>query len=296
MSESNESMRRKIKGANSIKSVVRTMKAIAGSNIFEYEKAVTALDAYYYATKMSLVAYFRTNKPEAYPVQSEKPHTENKTIGAIIFGADQGLVGQFNDSIATYAMKQLSDFNGKLIIWAVGEGVYESLTEAGIPVEGLYRAPNSVKAITPLVGDILMESEMRISRNEIDEFHIFYNHNTDRMTYEPAHKRLLPLDQIWVKAFIHFPWPTKYLPEMIGDSKTILPSLIHEYIFTAVFRSCAESLAAENTSRLATAERADKNIDELLETLGRKYQELRQKTIDEEMFDIVSSFEIAAKK
>jgi len=295
MSESNESMRRKIKGANSIKSVVRTMKAIASSNINEYEKAVSALDEYYNATKMSLVAYFRENKPDIHNLHPEKLKTDKKIIGAIVFGADQGLVGQFNDAIAAYAIKELSSYNSKIEIWAVGEGVYESLTEAGFPVEGRFKVPNSVRAITPLVGDILMESEVRINRNEIAEFHIFYNQNSQEMIYEPVHKRLLPLDEIWMKEFIDLPWPTICIPEVIGDTKKTLFSLIHEYIFAAVFRACAESLAAENASRLATAERADKNIGELLENLGRSYQELRQSTIDEEMFDIVSCFEIVSK-
>ncbi|MBK5263095.1 MAG: F0F1 ATP synthase subunit gamma [Peptostreptococcaceae bacterium] len=295
MSDSNESMRRKISGAKSIKSVVRTMKAIAGSNIYEYEKAVNALDEYYYATKMSLVAYFRANKPDIHHMQPDKLQKDKGTIGAIVFGADQGLVGQFNDIIAEYAMKELSSFNSKIVIWAVGEGVHGSLTEAGIPIEGSFKVPNSVKAITPLVADILMESEMRINRNEITEFHIFYNHNSEQMIYEPVHKRLLPLDKIWMSEFIDIPWPTACIPEVIGDPKKTLYSLIHEYIFAGVFRACAESLEAENASRLATAQRADKNIGEILETLERRYQELRQSTIDEEMFDIVSCFEIGEK-
>jgi len=57
------------------------------------------------------------------------------------------------------------------------------------------------------------------------------------------------------------------------------------------FRACAESLASENASRLAAMERADKNIDELLEHLHRTSHRLRQSSIDEELFDVVSGFE-----
>jgi F-type H+-transporting ATPase subunit gamma len=53
----------------------------------------------------------------------------------------------------------------------------------------------------------------------------------------------------------------------------------------------AESLASENASRLAAMERADKNIDELLESLNGSFHRLRQSGIDEELFDVVSGFE-----
>ena len=46
-----------------------------------------------------------------------------------------------------------------------------------------------------------------------------------------------------------------------------------------------------NASRLAAMQRADKNIDQLLEDLYRTFHRLRQSSIDEELFDVVSGFE-----
>jgi F-type H+-transporting ATPase subunit gamma len=42
-----ESLRRKLDGAEDLKSVVRTMKAVAASNIGQYEMAVSSLGDYY---------------------------------------------------------------------------------------------------------------------------------------------------------------------------------------------------------------------------------------------------------
>ena len=41
----------------------------------------------------------------------------------------------------------------------------------------------------------------------------------------------------------------------------------------------------------AAMQRADKNIDELLEDLNGKFHRLRQSRIDEELFDVISGFE-----
>ena len=64
----------------------------------------------------------------------------------------------------------------------------------------------------------------------------------------------------------------------------------------SLFRACAESLASENASRLAAMERAERNINELLENLHGTFHRLRQGTIDEELFDVISGFEALVGK
>jgi len=81
------------------------------------------------------------------------------------------------------------------------------------------------------------------------------------------------------------------LPEVMGSGATTLRALIHEYLFVSLFRACTESLASENASRLAAMQRAEKNIDELLEELNSVFHRLRQSGIDEELFDVISGFE-----
>ncbi len=56
-----------------------------------------------------------------------------------------------------------------------------------------------------------------------------------------------------------------------------------------------ESLAAENASRLQAMQRAEKSIGDMLESLNKKFQSLRQSMIDEELFDVVSGFEALKK-
>ena len=87
------------------------------------------------------------------------------------------------------------------------------------------------------------------------------------------------------------PWPTKNLPEVIEGTVSPLSAFIREYLFVLLFQACAESLASENASRLAAMQRADKNIDGLLEDLNGAFHRLRQNGIDEELFDVVSGFE-----
>ena len=106
----------------------------------------------------------------------------------------------------------------------------------------------------------------------------------------------MPLDEKWRQSFSALEWPTKLIPQIIGGFESTLLALIHSYLFTSLFKACAESLASENASRLAAMQRAEKNIEELLEELSHKFNSLRQSTIDEELFDVVSGFEVMKKK
>ena len=290
MSDTTASLRRKIGGAGDLQSVVRTMKAVAASSIGQYEKSVRALADYYRTVELGLGACIRESWP-APLIAKRKRQAVAGAIGAVVFGSDQGLVGQFNDVVADYAIRTLAALPAKPEVWAVGERVHARLANAGLPLMGLFTVPNSAKAITPLVGQILMESETRHIHGKVTELHLFYNRPTSGAVYAPVSQRLLPLDENWRRELSELPWPTGTLPEVMGGGTATLRALIREYLFVSLFRACAESLASENASRLAAMQRADKNIDDLLEDLNGTFHRSRQSGIDEELFDVISGFE-----
>jgi F-type H+-transporting ATPase subunit gamma len=190
----------------------------------------------------------------------------------------------------------LAALPGKPRVWAVGERVHARLTDAGLSPMGLFTVPNSVQAITPLVGQIQIESEAHRAKGDYTQLFVFHNRPQSGALYEPVSQRLLPLDAPWAQGLAKIPWPTKALPEVVGGGSATLRALIREYLFISLFRACAESLASENASRLAAMQRADKNIDDLLETLHGTFHRLRQSGIDEELFDVISGFEALSKE
>jgi len=295
MSDTTASLRRKIDSAGDLQSVVRTMKALAASSIGQYEQSVRALGEYYRTVELGLGVCFRGAGAAAWMTE-ETRRTDASAIGAVVFGSDQGLVGQFNDVVADYAVKTLTALPAKAEVWAVGERVHARLADAGLPLRGLFTVPSSVKAISPLVGQILLESETRHSQGQVTELHLFYNRPTSGAVYAPVNQRLLPLDENWRHKLAEIPWPTGNLPEVMGGGTATLRALIREYLFVSLFRACAESLASENASRLAAMQRADKNIDELLEDLNGTFHRLRQSGIDAELFDVISGFEALSGK
>ena len=290
MSDTTESLRRKIGSANDLQSVVRTMKALAASSIGQYEQSVLALQDYYRTVELGLGACLRASVAEtsmAGPIAPVRP----EATSAIVFGSDQGLVGQFNDVVADFAIKSLKAQSGNLQVWAVGERVQARLADAGLPLLGLFSVPSSVQAIAPLVGQIQIESEAHRTASGALGLWVFHNRPQSGALYEPVSQRLLPLDRQWRQGLMDTPWPTPNLAEVMGGRGATLRALVREYLFISLFRACAESLASENASRLAAMQRADKNITDLLVELQATAHRLRQSGIDEELFDVISGFE-----
>jgi F-type H+-transporting ATPase subunit gamma len=290
MSDSEASLRRQISSAGDLQSVVRSMKALAAASVGQYEKSVLALGDYYRTVELGLGACFRADELTG---GSAKPkmNVKVKQIGAIVFGSDQGLVGQFNDIVADFAIKTLASLPGEPQVWAVGQRLHSRLIDAGISPEGLFPVPNSVDAIAPLVEQIQIESEAHRTSGDNAQFYLFHNQPKPGSLYEPVCQRLLPLDKKWHDDLAKEMWPTSMLPQVIGEGNLTVRALIREYLFISLFRACSESLASENASRLSAMQRAEKNIADLLVTLKSTYHRLRQETIDEELFDVVAGFE-----
>ncbi len=298
MSGTLESLRRKIDGAGDLEGVVRSMKALAASSIGQYEKAVQSLDDYYRTVELALVACLHQAGAVSLAAGERPPHERphegpyKEKIGAVVFGSDQGLVGRFNEVIVEFAVHELKMLPGTITkIWAVGDRAHALLADTGIAPVDLLSVPTSVNAITPLIGQILIEGQAALDRGDVGEVYVFHNHPKFGAVYEPVGKRLVPLDHTWQSKLAATAWPTKNLPEVIEGAKSALPAFIRGYLFVLLFQACAESLASENASRLAAMQRAEKNIEDILEDLNRTFRRVRQESIDEELFDVISGFE-----
>ena len=284
------SLRRKIGSAADLQAVVCAMKAQAAASVGQYERSVAALGDYARTVELGLTACFRQSQ-----TSEAEPHPHVTAAGgevcAVVFGSDQGLVGRFNDVVIDFALEALAALPGRPQVWAVGDRVRARLSNAGVALLGQFAVPGSVQAITPLVGQVLVQAEARERPGRKTELYLFYNRPTSGSAYAPVRQRLLPLDETWLRGLAERPWPTRMLPEVMGAGTATLRALIREYLFVSLFRACAESLASENTSRLAAMDRADRNIDKLIEKLHGTFHRLRQSGIDEELFDVIAEFD-----
>lgn len=289
MTDSLESLRNRVDGAVDLQAVVRTMKAMSAASIAQYESAVKALDGYYETVEQGLIACLKQSDA---PISLVQGREIGDSAVVVVFGSDQGLVGQFNDSLAEFVQYKLNGLTGTQNVWVVGERMRGCLQDAGFPLEGCFNVPGSVDGVTPLVGDLLLATE-HLWAEDADCAMYLIHHRPGKLSgqYNPRMHRLLPLDLRWQKALQQQPWLGPSIPEALVTTPRTLHALIREYLFVSLYQACAESLASENASRLLAMQRAEKNIEEMLAGLRQKYHHQRQESIDTELFDVLAGYE-----
>lgn len=288
MSDTTSSLAKQISIARDLQSVVRTMKAVAASSVGQYEKSVLALNDYNRAVELGLGACFREIRANSDVIKKSVTKKNDHSILAVVFGSDQGLVGQFNDVIADFTLKTLETITDRPKILAIGERVEVRLKDAGQMILKTFFVPHSVNSISTLIGKIFEENELKKIQNEEIDLYLFYNRPKTSFVYGPVTQKILPLDETWQAKISSNPWPKGSLAQVMGSASSTLRAFIREYLFVSLFSACAQSLKSENASRLAAMQRADKNINELLESLNGSFHQLRQRKIDEELFDVIS--------
>lgn len=189
------------------------MKTLAASSIGQYEASVRALADYSRTVELGLGACPRAPAPAA-TVESEEARSHVGVRSAVVFGSDQGLVGQANERVADHAVATLAALPGETQIWAVGERVQARLADAHMRLAGAFAVPTSVKAITPLVGQILVKTGSRQGLDEDSELYLLYTRPRSGSVYAPVSQRLLPLDAQWRHDLAARPWPTRSVPEV----------------------------------------------------------------------------------
>lgn len=293
MSGASEILGRRIAGAKDLSSVVRSMKALAASSIVQYDRAVESLREYALTVESGLSLCLREMESIDRPAIRQRPAASR---GAVVFGSDQGLVGRFNESLMEFAAGTLLALPGTTTrLWVVGERMQDLASDHDLPVPVVLPVPHSVGAIGPLVNRILIDIAKSGFSGAAGEIQLFHNQPSGDSSYTPANRRLLPLDPLWERELAAHRWPTKMLPEVVGPLSPTLEALIREYLFVLLFQAAAQSLAAENASRLVGMQRAEDNIAKILERLTGLFHRTRQQSIDEELFDVVAGYESVTK-
>ncbi len=285
-----EALKRRIDSTRELKSVVSTMKSLAAVNIRQYEGAAESLAAYARTVEMGLQAVLM-NRPGARVLVRKAPL---ERVGAVVFGSDQGMCGPLNEGIVRHARETLSaldvpaDARRLLVVGERANGLFEPEEYGG---KASFSVPGSLSGVGPAVHDLLLRIEDWSGDRRGLHVYLFYNQQSGGASYEPRTVHLLPVDADWLERLRQRPWDSRSLPMYTMDPDAIFSSLIREYFFASLFRAMVDSLAAENASRLAAMQGAERNISDQLDALRTQYHQKRQMTITEELLDIVSGFE-----
>lgn len=121
-----EGLKRRIQSVQELGSVVRTMKVMAAVGIRQYEQAVASLSDYVGTIEMGLQVVLAENPWLMAKGADRRTH---QPVAFVVLGSDQGMVGQFNDRMAGYALENIPPEIRSGGIIAVGQRVSVKLED-----------------------------------------------------------------------------------------------------------------------------------------------------------------------
>lgn len=284
-----ERLRSQVKSTEELRSIARAMKALAAVRIRQSRAAVDSLERYAAAVESGLQVALR-NRPRGMRLAEDDALSGT---GAIVFGSDLGLAGRFNIRIADFAIEHLAevepDENGRALL-AVGTRVAGELRGHTRVMVRPFEAPSSIAAVTATVQNLLVAIEEIRRERRLGRILLFYNHYHSGTTFRPHMIHLLPMNLAWLRGLEARPWPSQALPRFRAPWEHLFRDLVREHLFVSLYAAAAESQAAENASRLASMEAAERRIDERLEAVRGRLNQQRKEQITEELLDLLAGY------
>jgi F-type H+-transporting ATPase subunit gamma len=287
-----DTLARRMSTAEDLRDLVRTMKSLAAVSIRQYERSITALEAYDRTVELGLRAVLRESAP---PTLSRRRRAGR--AGTVVLGSDQGLCGSFNEQVVGRVLADLggaADQAGRPRLLVVGSRAATRLEESGWAPDRQLEVATSAALLPVLVQDLVLELDGWRRDGGLTEVVLYFNRPAGTVAYQPVREPLLPLPADRWRQLGEEPWPTRMVPRRTVERPELLGALARHALFVSLHRALAWSSASEHLSRLLAMQAAEHNIDERLEELRGAYHTRRQTAITTEVLDIVSGAEAAS--
>lgn len=285
---------RRINSVKSTRQITSTMQMVASAKVPKSAKRLEESHPYTCAICQMLANTSEGNSNFEHPLLKE--HEDNKATLLIVVASDKGLAGGFNSNVLRLAQKYI-DSNKRehkqTKIIACGKKVCGYFDfrgyECDISYQGTSDNPQFDQAEE--IGNYAIDA---FTKEEVDEVIIIYNKCKNSMEQTVEDPSVLPVSADKMKSMIEATEKldvseSKFEKEIIykPDTKTVLSSLIPVYVRTLIFDALLDSSAGEQVARRVAMQAATDNADEMIDTLTRLYNSVRQGAITTEINEIV---------
>ena len=206
---------------------------------------------------------------------------EGKTLFVVIAG-DRGLAGGYNSNVFRIT-EQLSS-GREAIFLPIGKKALEYYRHRDREI----LSSDFEYAASVGVGDAFAIADVICKSyrdNQVSRVVLVYTKFVSMMTQTPVYEELLPIasDTDGKEQLTE--------PIFEGDAEEILDALIPDYVGGIIYSAVSEAVASESGARRSAMNAANKNAEEMIDTLMLKYNRARQAVITQEITEIVSGAE-----
>ena len=272
----------RMKSVQSTMQITKAMELVATSKLRRAKEKVEASRPYYNA--MSEAIKTVASSSEIRSSVFTNADKSKKTLCIVIAG-DRGLAGGYNANIFRLAESLTRD--RETIFLPIGKKAVEYYRHRNrdIITDKFYTVADMG------VGDSFSAAELIVNEfklGHIGSVILVYTKFASMISQVPVHERLLPLcydcSEETKKGFSDD-------PIIEGEPEEILDKIVPNYIGGVIYCAICESLASESGARRSSMNAANKNAEEIIDSLTLKYNRARQAVITQEITEIVSGAE-----
>ena len=287
---------RRIRSVRSTRQITHTMEMVSTTKIMKALETAAEAAPYKDAIKSMLANVAVQGSGVQDPLLV--PNDDAGTALVICIASDRGLAGGFNVQVQRAVQHRIVEFAAQGLqtdLITCGkkpteffryQGIEPVLSYEGISAEPTYQQANQIAhyVIDGYRSHKLAEVEVwyqhaksRVEQTLTQEALLPLSHDALRMPNEPRHEEAVsPIEVEHHSTFTFDPSPEE-----------VLGYLIPAYVRTIIHHALIDSAAAEHGARRRAMQAATENADEIIETLSREYNRIRQSSITTEINEIV---------
>lgn len=272
----------RIASLNELLEIVSAIRAISASQM---QQALRSIDAIrrYSETIHEALSDAATLLPSD---GSAAPVSEVSKFGLIVFCAEHGLCGGFNEYPPRAAEQALAESAGGPVLIVVGARGAQICRERGLRPELVLPMATHCAGVTSAARRVATELYRMLSEGRIAGVEVVYAQHAGSQLPRIERHRLLPLEMPIVE---RRPWGT---PPLINLSpRHLFDDIVREYFFATLENAAMQSFFSENATRFRTMEAAHQNIGNKSEELTKLARRLRQEAVTTEILDLISGAE-----
>jgi len=258
--------------------ISNAQKLIAGAQVFKARKMLERSLLYYNSVQAAVASILDdcATKNKYLDIGQEI-----KKRGLLIFSADKGLAGGYNQNLMKLAVKTMAEQPvAKLLV--VGHLGYKKFARMKTPLDSefIYSVENPTVYTAREMAERLIGF---FESGEVDCFDIVYTEFKSTAHLNPRLVRLFPISPEALGT------PTEHHAEYMPSADAVLEIMIPKALKGFLYGCLVHSWLCELTSRVSAMDGAIKNGNEMLAKLSLEYNRARQGSITREITEIVAS-------
>jgi F-type H+-transporting ATPase subunit gamma len=280
---STRDIRRRIKGVKNIRQVTRAMNMIAAARLRRAQTKAEAARPYAQRLSAIMQDVLASGASGQHPLLAQRPV---KRVGLIVVSSDRGLCGAFNAGILREAARFVETQTADVGLITVGRKAREFFQRMEIEVDQAFPQPSRDVRLEE-VGAISKQIITDYTSGKYDQIYLAYARFISVLKNEPTVVQLLPIPKPSAAAATARAVAYQFEPE----AEELLGALLPQYVEVLAYGSLVESLASEQAARMVAMKSATDSASDMIDSLTRDYNRVRQTAITTQLLEVVSGAE-----